>query len=409
MKNSKRLSKTAAAAFIVSALTHLIGNLGMLLYGVTPMGLLPSLLPILFYVMIAVVLFQNKNSYVLTAACVLMSIYTFYSVIVGFSHVYDFLSVLYPLMNLAITPIWILLAFVSFENVRQEAHPTSKSSKTKYTLLNVGLIIAAFFAAITVSTSVSNIFEIIEYMGFSYILRLFTSIVSNATYIVSLLFFKNWLNSKREENEAAAIAAESFAAASNNFEEFSEDFGKGIVNEAENYNSSQAYTATSSEKDAQRAKEKSEYFISIGIHICLLLITGGIWQLIWIYKATKYSNLVENERQRDPIVSLLLYMFVPFYSIYWTYAIAERIDKIARSRGVQSDIATICVVLSIFIGILPPILMQDKMNKIITEGDIYQDENEKIAKEIDRYRVMLNQGLITEEEFEAKRRQLLGL
>ena len=108
-----------------------------------------------------------------------------------------------------------------------------------------------------------------------------------------------------------------------------------------------------------------EHFVSLGKHICLLLFTFGIWYLIWIYKATKYSNLVKDEQERKPSTALLLYIFVPFYSVYWTYKTAQRIDKIAKTRNVQSDIATLCLVLAIFVPILPPIFMQDKINQAI--------------------------------------------
>ena len=58
-------------------------------------------------------------------------------------------------------------------------------------------------------------------------------------------------------------------------------------------------------------------------------------------------------------------MFVPFYSIYWTYKSAQRIDKLAASAGVTSDLAVACLILEIFIPLIPPILMQDKINKIV--------------------------------------------
>lgn len=100
-------------------------------------------------------------------------------------------------------------------------------------------------------------------------------------------------------------------------------------------------------------------------HVLLLIFTFGIWQLVWIYRMTGWLNNVEGEEYRDPLKKLLLCLFVPFYMIYWTYKSALRIDKIAQSNGVSSDIATLCLIISIFIGIVPPILMQDKVNQIV--------------------------------------------
>ena len=108
------------------------------------------------------------------------------------------------------------------------------------------------------------------------------------------------------------------------------------------------------------------YYVSLGKHICLLLFTCGIWSLIWIYKATKYTNLLQGEAERNPTNKLLLCMFVPFYSIYWTYKTALRIDAMAKKRGISSDLGTVCLILAIFVGIVPPILMQEKINTLVT-------------------------------------------
>ena len=58
-------------------------------------------------------------------------------------------------------------------------------------------------------------------------------------------------------------------------------------------------------------------------------------------------------------------MFVPFYLIYWVYQSARRIDRLAASRGVSNDLTVLCLILAIFVGIIPPMLMQEKLNAII--------------------------------------------
>ena len=192
-------------------------------------------------------------------------------------------------------------------------------------------------------------------------------------------------------------------------------------------------------------------------HVLLLLLTCGIWYLVWIYRATAFLNRVEDEEPRDPTKKLLLCMFVPFYSIYWTYVSAQRIDKMAARRGVPSDIGTLCLILAIFVGIIPPILMQDKMNAIVTASAPADDRGygapvqspiqpaapvsdandmpvndmpvndapvrakpvdqapapaEKpvdVVAELKRYKELLDSGILTQEEFDAKKKQLLGL
>lgn len=100
-------------------------------------------------------------------------------------------------------------------------------------------------------------------------------------------------------------------------------------------------------------------------HVLLLLFTGGIWHLVWIYRTTRYLNCVPGESYRNPAAKLLLCMFVPFYSIYWVYKSAQRIDKLAATVGVISDLAVVCLILEIFVPLIPPILMQDKINRIV--------------------------------------------
>ena len=111
----------------------------------------------------------------------------------------------------------------------------------------------------------------------------------------------------------------------------------------------------------------SEFYVSLGKHVCLLLFTCGIWMYIWIYKATKFTNLYAGEEERNPVSTLLLCMFVPFYSIYWTYKTALRIDAMAKESGISSDLGTVCLILAIFVGIIPPVLMQEKINTIATK------------------------------------------
>lgn len=120
--------------------------------------------------------------------------------------------------------------------------------------------------------------------------------------------------------------------------------------------------------DSSKTKAKTKdikFEFNLDLHILLLILTFGIWRLIWIYRMTECLNCVQEEETRNPALNLLLCMVVPFYSVYWTYKSAEYIDTFAKSKDVRSDLAILCLFLEIFIPIVPPILMQDKINKII--------------------------------------------
>ena len=106
-------------------------------------------------------------------------------------------------------------------------------------------------------------------------------------------------------------------------------------------------------------------YCSMVKHVLLLIFTFGIWQLIWIYRTTRYLICVTAEPPRNPTTKLLLCMFVPFYIIYWMYKHAKYIDILAAEKGIPSDIGVLCLVLEFFVPIVPPILMQDKLNTIV--------------------------------------------
>ena len=158
--------------------------------------------------------------------------------------------------------------------------------------------------------------------------------------------------------------------------------------------------------------ETEEAYCGLGKHILLLLFTFGIWNLIWTYRTTKYLNKAPNAQYYNPTSKLLLCIFIPFYSIYWYYRHGQRIDAFSKSKGLNgSDMATLCLILGIFIPIVACILMQDKINTLCTvklENKEKQKENQHI-EELKKFKELLDAGIITQEEFDAKKKQLLGL
>ncbi len=173
--------------------------------------------------------------------------------------------------------------------------------------------------------------------------------------------------------------------------------------------------------DYSNTPKRTDGYCDMTKHILLLVFIGSIWQYIWVYRITDYLNITSNEEKRNPTSKLLLCMFVPFYYIYWIYQSARRIEILAKEKNIDSDIVTLSTVLSLFIGIVPPIIMQHKLNQVCKkEKEIPQTSNTNITEqnitnntdksnEIRNYKKLLDDGIISQEEFEAKKKQLLGL
>jgi len=118
-------------------------------------------------------------------------------------------------------------------------------------------------------------------------------------------------------------------------------------------------------------------------HVLLLSITFGIWQLMWVYRMTGYLNCVEGEPERKPVNKLLLYIFVPFYAVYWNYKSAQRIDKLAKSKGVESNLTVVTLVSSLVVGMVPMVLMQDKVNEILAAEHAAADFRKETVLDFD--------------------------
>ena len=179
---------------------------------------------------------------------------------------------------------------------------------------------------------------------------------------------------------------------------------------------------TTSQKEITFPASSTAYgksYKSLVPHVLLLLFTCGIYYLVWIYRTTDSLNACKNEEYRTPINKLLLCMFVPFYSIYWTYKSAHRIDMLGYEKGIQGDTATLSLILSLFFPILPPILMQSKLNSVImadSASPAVATAMQYAAKPVDndyndleKLKKLYDKGVITEEEFTEKKKQVLGI
>ncbi len=190
----------------------------------------------------------------------------------------------------------------------------------------------------------------------------------------------------------------------------------------EEKNEQNAYTENADNSPSANKSTNNQYgYCSLGKHVALLLLTFRIWLLIWIYHITDVTNIPDREK-RNPTNKLLLCMFVPFYQIYWIYETSKRVEMMAKEKNLECNISTICLICEFLLPIVPPILIQDKLNAVIsaspakqppeyqTEVHYTKSENvTNISDELTAYKEMLDIGLISPEDYEKKKNQLLGL
>ena len=149
-------------------------------------------------------------------------------------------------------------------------------------------------------------------------------------------------------------------------------------------------------------------------HILLLIFTFGVWYCIWIYRTTGFLNGTRDSSDRNPTNQLLLCIFVPFYLIYWVYQSARRTDVQAADLGIPCDLGVLCLVMAFFVPLLPPILMQDKFNRFSEPAPPVRTAARDLPPQeltalLRTYKELQEEGLISPEDYEAKKNQLLNL
>lgn len=98
-------------------------------------------------------------------------------------------------------------------------------------------------------------------------------------------------------------------------------------------------------------------------------------------------------------------------------------DVVVAKRGVPSNTATLCLILRLFLPIIPPMIIQDKINQIVGDNRVLftalQKEhiekkptpapNLSIPDELKKYKELLDCQAITQEEYDKKKSELLNL
>lgn len=161
---------------------------------------------------------------------------------------------------------------------------------------------------------------------------------------------------------------------------------------------------------------------NVGLCILFSILTCGIYMLYWQYTMVKKIRLIDNDKSSF-IGEYLCLILVPFYSIYWFYTMAPRLYRGASSKNIYlTDNRTLYLILSILLPIAAYAILQADLNTIAKQlnGEIKTQpqstaqaaapvQNLSTADELAKYKKLLDNGTITQEEFDAKKKQLLDL
>ncbi len=116
--------------------------------------------------------------------------------------------------------------------------------------------------------------------------------------------------------------------------------------------------------DAQAKLRAKEYnYTEMWVHVLLTFFLTIIWVPIWVYKTTKAVNKLDHSAERTPTGAMLLYMFIPFYWVFWQYTIANMLDDHAAKHGENADNGAIVLVFAFFLPIVNIFLIQHRLNR----------------------------------------------
>ena len=168
---------------------------------------------------------------------------------------------------------------------------------------------------------------------------------------------------------------------------------------------------------------------SIALCIVLTFVTSGIYGIFWIYSIMRKIKLLNNE-EPDVVGELLLYIFVPFYSLYWIFSRSQKLHIGADKNGMRiPDNSVMYLVIALFgLMVVSLALIQDSLNNIArylaspnqsnTPSSGYNTapqyaaaapshSGEDAIAQLEKLNTLKQQGILSEEEFEAKKKDLL--
>lgn len=165
------------------------------------------------------------------------------------------------------------------------------------------------------------------------------------------------------------------------------------------------------EEDPEKESSYQElYSDSIAKLVILTFVTLGIYGLVWKYRLMRNVRILSFE-ETNCTGEFLLFLFVPFYSLYWYATRGSRISESARMQGRTIENKGVMYLLLALFGfpIIADCIMQSDFNKLATgTGSAAFPRVDNVALTLERYARMCDRGVITQEEFQRKKAEFFG-
>ena len=114
---------------------------------------------------------------------------------------------------------------------------------------------------------------------------------------------------------------------------------------------------------------------SVPMVVVLNIVTCFIYNIYWVYKTTdEIKNFMERE-DINPTLELILYIVTcGLYSYYWLYKYGKIVYlEMTKKAGLDNteDSTALLLILNFVMFIIPPAILQDKLNTIWNSIDDY--------------------------------------
>ncbi len=120
---------------------------------------------------------------------------------------------------------------------------------------------------------------------------------------------------------------------------------------------------------------------SVPMVVVLNIVTCFIYNIYWVYKTTdEIKNFMERE-DINPTLELILYIVTcGLYSYYWLYKYGKIVYlEMTKKAGLDNteDSTALLLILNFVMFIIPPAILQDKLNTIWNSIDDNSDNGIK--------------------------------